>query len=199
MRPYVERVSWWQFGALGRPYSRLSTVSGGVYTPSIIGEVYMRTTLDAGETYDFGTRDERPTYVHYLKGSNIANNGPALTEALRAVDVMESTTIMSGTGDFGFENEGDSFVHIRSGATLRKQGNNTVAVPRSPIFNDGTMLIEDGTLLLEDGTQLTGSGDTRVDSNGTLATSGGIGGDDVMLMQHSRSTGAPFTCKTALY
>ena len=182
-RDYVERVSWWQFGALGRPYSRLSTVSGGVYTPSIIGEAYMRTTLDAGETYDFATRDLRPTYVHYLKGSNIANDGPALIEALRAVDVMESTTIISGTGDFGFENDGDSFVRIRNGATLRKQGENTVTVPRSPISNNGTMLIEDGTLLLEDGTQLTGSGDTRVDSNGTLATSGGIGGDDVMLMQ----------------
>ena len=159
----------------------------------------MRTTLDAGETYDFGTRDERPTYVHYLKGSNIANNGPALTEALRAVDVMESTTIMSGTGDFGFENEGDSFVHIRSGATLRKQGENTVTVPRSPISNNGTMLIEDGTLLLEDGTQ-------RPDqaTRGSTATARWQRPEESVVTMsrscnHSRSTGAPFTCKTALY
>lgn len=176
-RPYVERVAWWQFGALGRPYSALTSLSGGVYTPTIIGEEYMRTTLDPGQTYDFANRDYRPTYVHYLKGSNLANNGPPLPEALRAVDVLEGSTTMSGTGDFGFENADDAFVRIRSGATLLKQGNNTVTIPNAPIYNDGSMTISSGTLLLGDGTALTGTGDLLVSANGTLATAAGIGGN----------------------
>ena len=180
-RPYVERVSWWQFGALGRPYSALSTVSGGIYTPTIIGEQYMRTTLAAGQTYDFANRAHRPTYVHYLKGSNLVNNGRPIAEALRAVDVMEGSTIIAGTGDFGFEDADDAFVRVRSGATLRKQGNNTVTFPGTQISNDGTMLIEGGTLLLEDGAELTGNSDVRVNAGGTLATSGGAGGEDVRL------------------
>lgn len=183
-RPYVERVSWWQFGAGvsgGGGYSRLSTVSGGVYTPSIVGEVYMRTTLDPGQTYDFAARDHRPTYVHYLKGSNLANNGPDLPEALNAVDVMEGTTTMSGSGDFGFENDADAYVRIRAGATLQKQGNNTVSVPDAPIFNDGTMSVTAGTLLLEDGARLTGSGNMTVSGFGTLATSSQSSDDSVEL------------------
>ena len=173
-RDYVHRASWWQFGAGvsgGGAYSRLSTVSDGVYTPSIIGEVYMRTTLPAGQTYNFAQRELRPSYVHYLKGSHLANSGPDLDEALRAVDVMEGTTIMSGTGDFGFEDADDAFIRIRDGATLRKQGNNTVRVPGAPINNDGSMEISSGTLLLEGAAKLTGSGELLVTGSGTLATS----------------------------
>ena len=183
-RDYVHRVSWWQFGAGvsgGGGYSRLSTVSNGVYTPSIIGEVYLRTTLDEGETYEFGTREHRPTYVHYLRGSHLANNGPDLEEALRAVDVMEGTTNMSGTGDFGFEDADDGFIRIRDGATLNKLGNNTVTVPGSPIFNDGSMLISSGTLLLKGGSELTGTGELLVSDSGTLATSSEFGVDEVIL------------------
>ncbi len=182
-RPYVERVAWWQFGGVGvgPEYNRLTNVSGGVYTPTIIGEAYMRTTLASGQTYDFATRDFRPTYVHYLKGSHLANNGPTLPVALRAVDVLEGSSIMSGTGDFGFEDADDAFVRIRSGATLSKESANTVTVPDSPIYNDGTMLVTDGTLLLEDGVVLTGTGELTVSGNGTLATSSEIGGDAVRL------------------
>ena len=182
-RPYVERVAWWQFGGVGvgPRYTALSTVVDGAVTPTIIGEEYFRTTLPAGQTYNFATGDLRSTYVHYLKGSNLTNTGPDLIEALRALDVMESSTIMSGTGDFGFEIADDTFIRVRNGATLRKQGSNTVTVPDTPIFNDGTMLVEGGTLQLQDGVELTGTGTLRVDSNGTLAISGGIGGEDVSL------------------
>ncbi len=182
-RPYLERVAWWQFGGVGvgPQYTALSSVSGGVYTPTIIGEEYFRTTLAPGQTYDFATRDFRPTYIHYLKGSNLANNGPSLPTTLNSIDVMEGTTIMSGTGDFGFEDDTDAFVRVRSGATLRKQGGNKVTMPSLTIFNDGTMLIEDGTLLLEAGTELTGAGSLQVNSGGTLATSGGVTDDAVRL------------------
>jgi len=132
----------------------------------------MRTTLDAGQTYNFATRDLRPTYVHYLKGSNLSNSGPALPEALRAVDVMEGTTIINGSGDFGFEDADDAFARVRSGATLRKQGSNTVTLSGMPVFNEGAMVVEGGTLQLEGETELTGQGTLRVDLNGTLATSG---------------------------
>ena len=182
-RPYVERVAWWQFGGVGvgPRYTALSTVVDGAVTPTVIGEEYFRTTLPAGQTYNFATGDLRSTYVHYLKGSNLTNTGPDLIEALRALDVMESSTIMSGTGDFGFEIADDTFIRVRSGATLRKQGGNTVTAPGTPIFNHGTVLVEGGTLQLQDGTELTGDGTLRVESNGTLAISGGIGGEDVSL------------------
>jgi len=176
-RPYVERVAWWQFGALGRPYSALSTSADGIRTPTGIGEVYFRTTLDAGETYNFADDETNPWYVHYLKGSNLTNTGPALSEALRALDVMENTSIISGTSDFGFEDQDDSFVRVRDGATLRKQGNNMVTLPGSSVFNDGMLLIESGTFQLENGAEVTGEGNMRVDQNGTLATFG----DDVDL------------------
>jgi hypothetical protein len=180
-RAYVQRVAWWQFSAFGRPYSALSTVSGGVYTPTIIGETYMRTTLEPGQTYDFSTRDHRPTYVHYLKGSNLANNGPALPEALRGVDVIEGSTSITGTGDFGFEDADDAFVRVRTGATLRKQGDNTVTISGSPIYNDGSMWISDGKLLLDNGATLTGTGSLLVSGDGVIATSSQFGDSDVDL------------------
>ena len=180
-RPYVERVSWWQFGAFGRPYSALTTVSNGVYTPTIIGEQYMRTTLPAGQTYNFGNRPHRPTYVHYLKGSNLGHDGPPLAEALRAVDAMEGTNIMSGAGDWGFEDSQDAFLRVRSGALLRKQDDATVTIKDSPIFNEGSILITGGALQLQEGTELTGAGDLLVNGSGALETSSAFGGDDVLL------------------
>ena len=192
-RDYVHRVSWWQFGAGvtgGGGYSRLSTVSDGVYTPSIIGEVYMRTTLDEGQTYNFATREHRPTYVHYLKGSHIGNGGPPLTEALRGVDVIEGNSIFSGAGDWGFEDSDDAFLRVRSGATLRKQGNATVTIPSAPIFNEGSIEISGGTLLLEGDTELTGSGQVLISGSGTLATSSEPGVDEVTLQSPTISIGS---------
>lgn len=180
-RPYVERVAWWQFGALGQPYSALSTSSGGVRTPTELGEIYSRTTLEFGDSYDFAYGESNPTDVHYLKGGTLTNTGPALGTALRAIDALEGISSIAGNADYGFEDAEDAFFRIRDGATLRKEGSNTIRLPGATIYTEGTLLVESGTMQLEDGAQLTGEGEIRVDQNGTFATSGGAGGDAITL------------------
>lgn len=180
-RSYVERVAWWQFGALGRPYSAVSTVSQGVYTPTIIGEVYFRTILESGQSYDFVAGETPPNYVHYLKGGTLTNTGPGLFPALRAVDALEGNSILSGNSDYSFEEADDAFLRVRDGSILRKQGANTITISDSPFFNEGEVLIQDGTLQLEDGAQFLGDGSMRITASGTFATSGGSGGEEVDL------------------
>ena len=162
-RDYVERVAWWQFGALNRPYSALTSNSGGVYTPTIIGDEYLRTVLQSGDSYNFAAGETRSSDVHYLKGGTLSNTGVELDEALRAVDAIEGNSIITGSSDFGFEFADDAFLRVRAGATLRKQGSNTVALSDSPFFNDGSILVQGGTLQLEDGVSLSGAGSIRVD------------------------------------
>ena len=180
-RDYIERVAWWQFGALGQPYSALSTSSNGVFTPTGIGEVYFRTILESGQAYDLAAGETAPTYVHYLKGGTLTNTGAAMDVALRAVDNLEGSSVISGTSDFGFEDAEDAFIRVRSGTTLSKSGSNTITLSGSPFFNEGTVLVEAGTLQLEDGAQLTGAGTLRIDGGGVLATSAGVGGEEVLL------------------
>ena len=180
-RDYVERVAWWQFGALGQPYSALSTVSNGVYTPTGIGEVYFRTILEPGQIYDFASGETSANYVHYLKGGILTNTGAALGMALRAVDALEGSSVLSGASDYGFENADDAFIRVREGATLRKLDGNTITFSGSPLFNEGEVLVEGGTLELQDGAQLTGEGNMRVDASGVLAISEGANGENVEL------------------
>ena len=180
-RPYVERVAWWQFGAQGQAYSALSTAPDGVRTPTELGEIFSRATLEGGDTYNFASGTHRPTDVHYLKGGTLTNTGSNLSPALRAIDALEGSSIVSGSADFSFEAAEDAFVRVRDGSTIRKQGSNTVTLPEAPFYNDGTVLVQGGTLQLENGAQLTGVGSMRVDANGTLATSGGTGGKHVDL------------------
>ena len=180
-RDYVERVSWWQFGALGRPYSALSTLSGGVYTPTIVGEVYFRTILESGQSYDFAAGETPPNYVHYLKGGTLTNTGVELGAALRAVDNLSGIGVITGNSDFEFEDADDAFIRVRAGTTFRKQGTNEVTLSDSPFFNDGSSLVSGGTLRLADGARLSGVGIIRTSDNGTLATSGGVSGGNVYL------------------
>ena len=178
-RDHVARYGWWQFSIAGNAYSPLSSVNNGVFTPTDIGHFYER-SLVSGGTYNFATGTRQPTDVHYLRGGTLTNTGPALDTALRAIDALEGNNIFSGTSDYGFEAANDSFIRVRDGATLRKQGSNTVSLPGSRFINDGQFLLQDGTVRLEDGAQLTGSGDMQIDNNGTLATSVGAGGDNVL-------------------
>ena len=179
-RNHVARYSWWQFNIAGNPYSQLSSSSAGVFTPTVIGDRYQETWM-AGESYDFASGARRPTDVHYLRGGTLTNSGTAISEALRAIEALEGTSTITGTTDFGFENADDAFIRVRAGTTLNKQGTNAITLSDAPVFNEGSMLLQDGILRFEDGVQLTGTGSMRIDANGTLATSGGIGGDDVAL------------------
>ncbi|MGB7328821.1 MAG: glycosyl hydrolase [Rubripirellula sp.] len=170
-RDFVERVAWWQFGALGKPYSALTSAQNGVYTPTELGEIYSRTTLAEGASYDLTVGDTKPTDVHYLKGGELTNSGAEQQVALRAIDALEGDSVFGGTGDFGFENADDAFLRVRSGATLRKQGANEVTLPGSLVDVSGTLLVEQGTVQFKDGAQVTGAGTIRVNRNGTLALS----------------------------
>ena len=177
-RPYVERVAYWQFGALGiHEYSRLIEAPNGPLTPTIIGDVYSRTTLKSGDSYDLALGERRPTDVHYLKGGNLMNTGLSLGPALRAVDAIEGNSNIGGTDDFEFEDAEDAFLRVRTGATLRKTGGNTLTLFEGPIDNDGSLLIQGGSLELAGSTELIGTGTIRIDQNGTLATFGGTTDD----------------------
>ncbi|MDB2686104.1 glycosyl hydrolase [Mariniblastus sp.] len=180
-RDYVERVAWWQFGALGQPYSALSSVTDGTFTPTGIGEVYSRTTLGSGQSYNFATGELASTDVHYLEGGTLTNSGVAMEPSLRAVDALAGSSVLRGTSDYGLEVADDAFIRVRSGATLRKLDTNTITLEDSPFVNDGSVLLQGGTLLLEDGAQLSGVGSLRIDPAGTLATSGGAGDQPVNL------------------
>ena len=180
-RDYVERVAWWQFGALGQPYSALSSVTDGALTPTGIGEVYSRTTLGPGQSYNFATGELASTDVHYLNGGTLTNSGVAMEPALRAVDALAGSSILRGTSDYGLEVADDAFIRVRSGATLRKLDINTITLEDSPFVNDGTVLLQGGTLQLEDGARLSGVGSLRIDAAGALATSSGLGDQPVNL------------------
>ena len=181
-RPYVERVAYWQFGALGiHEYSRLIEAPNGPLTPTIIGDVYSRTTLMAGDSYDLALGERRSTDVHYLKGGNLMNTGLSLGPALRAVDAIEGNSSIGGTDDFEFEEAEDAFLRVRAGATLRKTGGNTLTLFEGPIDNDGTLLIQGGSLELAGTSELIGTGTIRVDQNGTLATAGKMTDDQIRL------------------
>ena len=177
-RPYVERVAYWQFGALNiHEYSRLIEAPNGPLTPTIIGDVYSRTTLKSGDSYDLALGERRPTDVHYLKGGSLTNTRLSLGPALRAVDAIEGNSRIGGTDDFEFEEAEDAFLRVRTGATLRKIGGNTLTLFEGPTDNDGSLLIQGGSLELAGSTELIGTGTIRVDQNGTLATSGGTTDD----------------------
>ncbi|WP_419194318.1 glycosyl hydrolase [Novipirellula herctigrandis] len=167
-REYLERYAWWQFGALGQPYSALSTSSGGIFTPTELGEIYSGTTLQSGQTHDFADGDSRPTDVHYLKGGTLTNTGSELSTALRAIDAMEGDSILGGTSDFGFEVAEDAFVRVRTGATLRKQGTNTITLDGTLVENSGSLRVEAGMLQLQGGVSVGGTGMLHVDG-GTLS------------------------------
>ncbi|CAN0326800.1 unnamed protein product, partial [Ectocarpus sp. 4 AP-2014] len=71
-RPYLERYAWWQFGSGGQPYSPLSSNVNGVYTPTLIGDVYGG-TLHSGESLDLSSGERESTDVQYLRGGSINN------------------------------------------------------------------------------------------------------------------------------
>ena len=170
-RDYVERVAWWQFGALGRPYSALSTVNNGVYTPTALGEVYSRTTLEEGSSYNLAAGETSLTDVHYLKGGALTNSGAAQPIGLRAIDALSGDSVFGGTGNFGFEVAEDDFLRVRSGATLRKQGSNQVSLDGALIDVAGSLLVEGGTLQFEDIEGVSGGGTIRVNANAKLELS----------------------------
>lgn len=174
-RPYLERYAWWQFGALGQPYSALSTVSEGVFTPTSIGEVYSGTTLQPGESNDFSNGEVQPTYVHYLKDAILSNFGDPIETALRAIDILEGDNTITGSGDWGLAGSSfDTFVRVRAGTTLRKQGANTITFKGAEVINHGEVYTEDGRLDLRDGTRVTGDGGIHVES-GSILRLGGAG------------------------
>lgn len=179
-RDHVARYSWWQFGIGGNPYSQLSSLNNGVYTPTGIGDRYQG-TLQAGETYDLSSGVRRPTDVHYLREATLTNTGVPTEMALRAVEALEGNCSITGSADYGFEDAPDAFVRIRAGAVLRKEGVNTITLSDSPLFNEGNLLVQGGTLRFEDGVRLSGEGTMRIDANGVLATSHGTEGDEIAL------------------
>jgi len=178
-RDYVERVSWWQFGALGRPYSRLSTVSNGVYTPSPIGEAYMRTTLDAGQTYNFATRDLRPTYVHYLKGSNLSNSGVTLS----GMPVFNEGAMVVEGGTLQLEGEteltGQGTLRVDLNGTLATSGSDVALNSQNISLNRGLLHVKDGLATVSEELLLSNSSEIRTDGN--LVISGGTTGAGAIL------------------
>lgn len=166
-RDYVERYAWWQFGMGGTPYSALLTMEDGYYTPTALGEAYVKTVLESGESYDFVAGTTKPTDVHYLKGGTLTNTGSPLETALRAVYAMQGDSSIAGTSDWGFEVAEDAFVRIKNGATLRKQGTNTISMNGTLIDNDGFFHLGGGQLSLYGGASMIGSG-TFYLNNGVL-------------------------------
>lgn len=169
-RDHVERYAWWQFGRAGKAYSQLSTVQNGVYTPTIIGDVYAG-TLRSGDSYDFTEGSRQPTDVQYLRGGTLTNTGPGLPTALRALDAIEDVSVISGTAgaDWNLTGGDDTFVRVRTGATLEKRGANTIRFQTAPVTVDGTLRVEQGVLSLEAGTEVLGTGVVELGAGGTVS------------------------------
>lgn len=175
-RDHVARYAWWQFGIGGKPYSQLSSVEDGVYTPTAIGDQYVG-TLQAGESYDFATGVKQPTDVHYLRGATLTNTGPAIGTAARALDALEGDNTIAGTADWSLAGGADAFVRVRASATLEKLGTSNVRLAGVPLINHGIVRVSEGTLSLEAGSATSGDGLLRLEAGGTLSLgeSGGTG------------------------
>ena len=173
-RSYVTRYAWWNHNN----DSRLLTTNSNL--PTVAGEAWIQTILETGDQLNVNGQIQGDD-VFYLRGGDITNTGNSMGPALRYLDAIGGNSRLSGTGDFAIQGGEDAYVLIREGATLRKQGSNTVTLPGTQFYNDGTMLLQDGTLHLENGAHLTGGGSLRIDGNGALTTSTGTGGENVAL------------------
>lgn len=163
-RSHVTRYAWWNHNN----DSRLLTTNTDL--PTVTGEAWIDTIADGGEQINI-LGQSQGNDVFYLRGGELTNTGSFVPQAIRYLDAPQGDSVISGTSDYGFQLDDPGYLRIRSGATLRKQGNNTITLPGTPVTNEGTLLIENGTLQLESGAEIAGQGTMLIGSNGTLATS----------------------------
>ncbi len=165
-RSYVERYSWWQFGQSDngeQDDTKLINQTGGVWTPTVIGDQYIP-SYASGETFNLNGISYGKDTV-YLKGGTVTNTGAAVNPAVGSINALQGTSTMIGSGDWGVN--GGS-VAVVAGATLQKNGNNTVRFMGTSVSNEGTLIVAGGTLQVE-AANVSGAGSLQVNAGGTLA------------------------------
>lgn len=161
-RSYVEKYAYYSF------FDDATAFSGSPITPTVVGDVYAG-TLGANETRDLAGVSIG-TDIVYLRGGVLRNSGPAIPDALRAIDALEGSSTISADNDWSTMNLRTSYMNVRPGATLHKTGAAAIDV-YGAISQEGTLHVAEGTLRLIDGVFSGSDGTTKVDSGATLGLS----------------------------
>ncbi len=161
-RSYVERYSYYNWFDDAAIFDQAND-----RMPTPIGDVYMD-TIQSGETRDLQGISLGADVV-YMREGTLTNTGPAITEAMRALDALEGINTITASTDWGLADRNDAYTKVRPGATLRKTGLGAIKLNRA-INNQGTIHHMEGTLSLEDG-PYSGDGRIIVDQNATLEVS----------------------------
>ncbi|TWU22708.1 glycosyl hydrolase [Bythopirellula polymerisocia] len=165
-RSYVERYSWWQYGQQDngeQDDTKLINQTGGVWTPTVIGDQYIP-SYASGETFDIGGIAYGKDTV-YLKGGTVTNSGAAISPAVGSINALQGTSTMSGSADWGAKG---GRVVVAAGASLQKIGNNTVHFSGTNVTNEGTFNVTEGTLQVE-AAAISGAGNLQLSAGGKLS------------------------------
>ena len=157
-RSYVAGYSWYHW------FSDAHLYEGSPPAPTPMGYEYIG-VLQSGDYEDAGGQDYGE-HVAYLAGGELAMNGRD-AGALRYVNALEGTSVVSGATDWSISRGG--WIRVQPGATLRKTGSNQLGVLAGSLTNDGVLEVAQGTLQV--GVTVAGGGDVVV-RGGTLALVG---------------------------
>lgn len=166
-RSYVERYAYYNWFDDARVFD---PASGADRMPTVVGDAFVGTT-GVGEVRDLGGVSLGDD-IAYLRGGQLTNTGPALPDAMRAIDVLEGVGTISGTTDWSMADRPDGYARVRPGGTLRKSGANEITLA-GRLRLQGDLHVAEGSLRLTGAVSSGEPGAIRVDAGATLTLATG--------------------------